>query len=68
MDRKEGGGVKNQESNPVNVGDEIMQKWEAGMTREEHLAQRMKSWRFRLWYRWYGFLFKIKMMLGRDVK
>ena len=53
---------------PVNVGGEIMQKREVVMTREEHLAQRMKSWRFRLWYRWYGFLFKIKMMLGRDVK
>lgn len=53
---------------PVKVGDEIMEKRGVAMTREEHLTQRMKSWRFRLWYRWYGFLFKIKMMLGRDVK
>lgn len=53
---------------PVKVGGEIPQKREVVMTREEHLTQRMKSWRFRLWYRWYGFLFQIKVMLGRDVK
>ena len=51
-----------------NMRCEKWEKKEVVMTREEHLAQRMKSWRFRLWYRWYGFLFKIKVMLGRDVK
>ena len=37
------------------------------MTREEHLAQRMKSWKFRLWYRWYGLLHSAIQGVGQLV-